>query len=45
MLLYQLHEMGRAWMAPFAYWAEANAKVFSAPDSWLSVLPGAERVG
>jgi len=42
--LYQLHEMGRAWMAPWTYLAEANARIFSEPNSWLSALPGAERV-
>ena len=44
MTLYQLHELGRAWMAPLAYMAEANARIFSAPTSWLSNLPGAERI-
>ena len=44
MLLYQFHELARSWMAPFTYWAEANAKAFSASGSWLSALPGAERV-
>lgn len=44
MMLYQLHELGRACMAPFTYWAEANAKMFSASDSWLATLPGASRV-
>lgn len=44
MLLYQMHELGRAWMAPFTYWAEANARMFSARDSWLSAVPGAARI-
>ena len=44
MILYQLHELSRAWMAPLTYWAEANAKMFSASDSWLSALPGANRI-
>ena len=44
MLLYQMHELGRAWMAPMTYWAEANARMFSAPGSWLSSLPYAPRV-
>ncbi|MCR6662029.1 MAG: polyhydroxyalkanoate depolymerase [Luteimonas sp.] len=44
MLLYQFHELGRAWMAPLTYWAEANAKAFSASGSWLSSMPGAERI-
>ena len=43
MLLYQMHELGRAWMAPYTYWAEANARMFSAPGSWMSTLPGASR--
>lgn len=42
--LYQWHELGRAWMAPLAYMAEANARIFSAPGSWLSSMPGAERI-
>ena len=44
MLLYQMHELGRAWMAPATYWAEANARMFSSPGSWLSNLPFAPRV-
>ncbi|MEL1265169.1 polyhydroxyalkanoate depolymerase [Pseudoxanthomonas putridarboris] len=44
MTLYQLHELGRAWMAPLAYMAEANARIFSTPSSWLSNVPGAERI-
>jgi len=44
MLLYQMHELGRAWMAPMTYWAEANARMFSDPGSWLSMLPNAQRV-
>ncbi|GAA4869177.1 polyhydroxyalkanoate depolymerase [Luteimonas vadosa] len=44
MLLYQMHEYSRALMAPYTYWAEANARIFSAPDSWLSGLPGAARI-
>jgi len=43
MLLYQMHEYGRAWMAPYTYWAEASAKMFSASGSWMSSLPGASR--
>ena len=44
MLLYQMHELGRAWMAPLTYWADANARMFSAGDSWLSAVPGASRI-
>ena len=43
MLLYQLHELWRASLAPYAYWADAGAKMYSAHDSWLSTLPGATR--
>ena len=43
MLLYQMQELGRAWMAPVTYWAEANARMFSAPGSWMSSLPQAQR--
>src|SRR5690606_5567094 len=44
MLLYQYHELMRAWMAPVTFWAEAGARAYSAPASWLSALPGAQRV-
>lgn len=40
-MLYQMHELGRAWMAPMTYWAEASAKMFGANGGWLSSLPGA----
>ncbi len=43
MMLYQMHEFGRAWMAPVTYWADASAKMFGASGSWLSSLPGAAR--
>ncbi len=43
MLFYQMHELGRAWMAPMTYWADANARMFSAPGSWLSNMPYAQR--
>lgn len=44
MLLYQMHEMGRAWLAPMTYWADAGAKMFGANGSWLSSVPGASRM-
>ena len=44
MLLYQLHEFGRAWMAPMTYWADAGAKMFGDHGSWLSNVPGASRM-
>ncbi|GAA5080384.1 polyhydroxyalkanoate depolymerase [Lysobacter panacisoli] len=40
-MLYQLHELGRAWMAPMTYWAEASAKMFGQQGGWLSSMPGA----
>ncbi|HEY5972031.1 MAG TPA: polyhydroxyalkanoate depolymerase [Pseudoxanthomonas sp.] len=43
-MLYQWHELGRTWMAPWIHLAEANAKIFSDPNSWLSTLPGADRL-
>lgn len=43
-MLYQMHELGRAWMAPMTYWAEAGARMFSAQGSWLSGVPGATRL-
>jgi poly(3-hydroxybutyrate) depolymerase len=44
MLLYQMHEFWRAGMAPYTYWAEAGAKMFSAPGSWLAGMPEAQRM-
>ncbi|KGM53717.1 esterase [Lysobacter daejeonensis GH1-9] len=44
MFLYQMHELGRAWMAPMTYWADAGSKMFSASGSWLSTVPGATRI-
>lgn len=43
MFLYQWHELNRSWMAPVTYGADAAARMFSAPGSWLSALPGAQR--
>lgn len=40
-MLYQMHELGRAWMAPMTYWAEAGAKMFGQQGGWLSSMPGA----
>lgn len=42
--LYQFYEMGRSWMTPVTYWADASAKMFSAENSWLSHLPMASRI-
>ncbi len=43
-MLYQFHEMARAWMSPFVYWAEANARILTAPSSPFAALPGAQRL-
>ena len=43
-MLYQLHELNRAMMAPWVHLAEANSRIFSDPSSWASSLPGAERI-
>jgi poly(3-hydroxybutyrate) depolymerase len=43
-MLYFFHEMQRSLLAPWVYGAEAAAKVFSSPGSWLSQLPGAARM-
>ena len=44
MLLYQFHELWRSSMAPLTYWAEAGAKMYSAPGSLLASVPDASRV-
>ena len=43
-MLYQLHEYNRALLGPVAELARAGAYMFSAPESWLAHLPGANRV-
>lgn len=43
MLLYHLHEAWRAGLAPWTYFADAGAKMYSANDSWLASVPGAQR--
>jgi poly(3-hydroxybutyrate) depolymerase len=43
-LLYHLHDYQRALLGPATHMAEATARMFSAPGSWLSSLPGASRV-
>lgn len=44
MLLYDVYEMHRHLLNPLVAWSEASAKVLSDPDSWLSRLPGAQRM-
>ena len=43
-MLYQWHEFNRALLNPMVSWSQTAAKMFSAPDSWLSNLPGAPRI-
>ncbi|MES2859023.1 MAG: polyhydroxyalkanoate depolymerase [Pseudomonadota bacterium] len=42
-MLYQLHEFWRAGLAPYTYFADAGAKMYASPDSWLASMPGAPR--
>jgi len=44
LVLYHLHEYNRALFSPVVQLARAGADMFSAPGSWLSQLPGANRV-
>ena len=43
-MLYQFHEYGRELLAPATYMAEAGARLFSEPGTWLSQLPGANKL-
>ncbi|TZF91063.1 polyhydroxyalkanoate depolymerase [Cognatilysobacter lacus] len=43
-MLYQMHELGRAWLAPMTYYADAMSKAFGAPGSWLHTVPGASEL-
>ena len=43
-MLYQLHEFSRAFLGPAVHLADAAARMFSAPDSWLAQLPGSARI-
>lgn len=43
-MLYRLHEYNRALFAPAVELAEAGARMFSEPGSWLAQLPGASNV-
>ncbi len=39
-----MHELTRAMMSPWVYGAEAASRMFGEPQSWMSRLPGAQRV-
>jgi poly(3-hydroxybutyrate) depolymerase len=43
-MLYRMHELSRALLSPWVHGAEAAAKMFSAPGSWMAQLPGAQRI-
>lgn len=43
-MLYQLHEMRRAFLGPFTQWAEASAKLLSNPVSPLAHTPFSQRI-
>ncbi|MFA7443947.1 MAG: polyhydroxyalkanoate depolymerase, partial [Lysobacteraceae bacterium] len=43
-MLYRMHELTRAMLSPWVYGAEAAARMFGEPQSWMSHLPGAQRV-
>ena len=43
-MLYHLHEFNRAMLTPLVAWSEASARIFSGGESWMSRLPGADRV-
>jgi poly(3-hydroxybutyrate) depolymerase len=43
-MLYHLHELNRTMLNPLVAWSEAGARIFSEAESWLSRLPGAERM-
>lgn len=42
-MLYQMHEMQRAVMEPWRWWAEASADSLSSPFSLLSYVPNANK--
>lgn len=43
-MLYSLRELNRSLQCPTTLLAQAGAKIFSAPHSWLAQLPGASRM-
>jgi len=44
MMFYQWHEFSRTALKPWTLLAEANARAFASDGTWLSHLPGAERI-
>jgi poly(3-hydroxybutyrate) depolymerase len=43
-MLYRMHELSRAMLSPWVQGAEAAARMYSAPGSWMAQLPGAPRI-
>jgi poly(3-hydroxybutyrate) depolymerase len=43
-MLYRMHEMSRALLSPWVHGAEAAAKMLTAPGSWMTNLPGSQRL-
>ncbi|MES2069463.1 MAG: polyhydroxyalkanoate depolymerase [Pseudomonadota bacterium] len=43
-MLYQLHELNRAFLNPLTQWAEASSKLFTNPVSPLAHAPYAQRI-
>lgn len=43
-MLYQLHELNRAFLNPLTQWAEASSKLFTNPISPLAHAPYAQRI-
>uniref|UniRef100_UPI00262EDBE4 polyhydroxyalkanoate depolymerase n=1 Tax=Dokdonella sp. TaxID=2291710 RepID=UPI00262EDBE4 len=43
-MLYHLHEVNRALLNPWVTWSGAAANALTAPENWLSKLPGVDRL-
>lgn len=43
-MLYQFHELNRAFLTPLTQWAEATSKMFASPVSPLAHTPYAQRI-
>jgi poly(3-hydroxybutyrate) depolymerase len=43
-MLYHAHEVNRTLLNPWVAWSGAAAQALSAPDNWLSQMPGVDRI-
>ena len=43
-MLYQFHELNRAFLTPLTQWAEATSKMFTSPVSPLAHTPYSQRI-